>query len=178
MPPHSPWLLRQLSPPDAPVFRELRLRAMQECPLAFSADHAENSLRPLEYFAQQLQADASRFVMGAFSEGAVLVGMIGFARCEGIKLCHKSNIWSLYVAPEARGQGLGQQLLDDVLLRAEQMDRLTQVHIAVTVGNAAARAFYLSNGFAPYGVEPCAMIVEGQACDIEHMMLRLHATSH
>ena len=47
------------------------------------------------------------------------------------------------------------------------------LQLSVVVTRQAARALYAAHGFAPYGLEPAALLVEGRALDEELMALRL-----
>lgn len=51
-------------------------------------------------------------------------------------------VHALFIHPDARGQGLGQLLLDDAKARSAQLD------LRVLHANIPARAFYLAQGFA------------------------------
>jgi L-amino acid N-acyltransferase YncA len=76
------------------------------------------------------------------------------------------------VAPEARGAGAGRALLEACLPAAADW-QVTDVALAVTVGNDAARHLYASAGFVSYGVEPRSLRVEDRFHDVEWMNLRL-----
>jgi GNAT superfamily N-acetyltransferase len=97
--------LRFLTQDDAQAFRDLRLAAMKERPTAFSADYQANLQRPLGDFAAQIHSLPDNFILGAFQNGS-LNGIVGFFRSEGPKVRHNGNIWSMYVKPELRGQGV------------------------------------------------------------------------
>jgi ribosomal protein S18 acetylase RimI-like enzyme len=59
-----------------------------------------------------------------------------------------AELYSLVVAPEARGAGLGGRLMDAVdALVAER--ELTALTVAVTVGNDEALRFYRRRGLVP-----------------------------
>jgi ribosomal protein S18 acetylase RimI-like enzyme len=76
-------------------------------------------------------------------------------------------VWGMWVAPEARGRGLGQSILRTLLEHAEQLGRTVLLH--VTAGNDGARRLYEANGFEPTGEwEP---LREGSPLQIE--LLRL-----
>lgn len=58
--------------------------------------------------------------------------MVGFVREQRKKLSHKGNIWSMYVVPEARGEGIGKRLLVEVVRRCHYLDSLEQINLTVT----------------------------------------------
>ena len=79
----------------------------------------------------------------------------------------------MYVPVEDQGRGIGRALITRAIQRARLADGLEQVGLAVATRNERARSLYASLGFETYGVEPNALIVEGQRIDEELMVLRL-----
>jgi len=84
------------------------------------------------------------------------------------KMRHRGDIWGVYVAPDARGTGVGRRVMEHILEHART--RVLQVHLAVTATNAAAVALYDRLGFVRYGTEPRALKVNGRYLD-EHLMV-------
>ena len=106
--------LRVLTPADASIFRDLRLRALQESPEAFGSSYEEDAARPLDEIADRLRPTrqpTGRVTMGAFTGGR-LVGIAACIQATHLKARHKADIYGMYVAPEARGHGVGRNLLD------------------------------------------------------------------
>jgi ribosomal protein S18 acetylase RimI-like enzyme len=130
---------------------------------------------PLERIAAQLARGTGRedVMFGAFNDRGALVGLAGLGRQTGLKTRHRAHIWGMYVAPEARGRGVGRALMDALIAHARTLDGLERLTLGVESGNAAARALYLSLGFVTYGIEPQAYALDGQYWDSELMSLRL-----
>ena len=165
--------LRLLTPADAAIFRDLRLRALREDPVAFTSSTEEFSHQTLDKIAARFRSDpAESFMLGAFQERK-LVGLVGFYREAQIKLRHKGSIVSMYVAAEARGQSLGRALLRDAIRRVREIQGLEHVLLGVMITQTAARNLYESRGFAVYGREARALCVDGQYYDEEFMQLDL-----
>jgi ribosomal protein S18 acetylase RimI-like enzyme len=93
------------------------------------------------------------------------------------KMRHKGHVWGMYVAPEARGQGLGRLILDAIIQRASVLPDLEEIVLAVTVSNDAARAIYIRAGFVPYCVDPRLLKINGRYYDVEWLALRVHEAS-
>jgi ribosomal protein S18 acetylase RimI-like enzyme len=79
----------------------------------------------------------------------------------------------MYVAPEARGRGIGRALLQAAVDHARTREGLHRIGLAVTTTNAPARGLYRAFGFAGYGVEPDAYRIDGRSYDSELMTLAL-----
>ncbi len=149
--------IRRLLSSDAPAFQTLRLAALRDCPSAFSASLEAECDTPLAAIEANL---AQRNLFGAFA-GADLAGMVGLARETTPKLRHKAEVRAMYVARPHRGKGVGKLLLEKACAVAATMDGVRQLTLVVTAGNGAALALYEAHGFAVYGCEPRALLVDG-----------------
>lgn len=163
--------IRILNPEDASALSALRLRALREHPEAFATSEAEELERSPEETVQRISPGPSQVTLGAF-EGSELVGMAALVRSARPKQQHWATLTAMYVLPEARGNGFGQALLDHVIQIALEWG-VSDVALAVTVGNEAARSLYSSAGFLSYGVEPRSLMVERRFYDVELMNLQL-----
>ena len=167
--------IRAFTASDARDFRRLRLRALKEHPDAFGSSYEEESALTLEAVAARMRRTAESpddFTLGAYREGE-LVGMVGFFREQRGKMRHKATIWGMYVPSEEQGKGIGRALLTEAIERARLIPGLEQVGLAVVTPNRRARGLYASLGFEAYGVEPNALVVDGEHLDEEFMVLRL-----
>ena len=167
--------IRALTADDVGDFRRLRLRALKEHPDAFGSSYEAESALPLEAVAGRMRRTAESpddFTLGAYREGE-LVGMVGFYREQREKMRHKGTIWGMFVPSEEQGRGIGRALLTEAIERARLIPGLEQVGLAVVTPNRRARGLYASLGFETYGVEPNALVVDGEHLDEEFMVLRL-----
>ena len=122
--------------------KKIRLEALAEAPDAFGSTH-ERALSYDDDNWRQQTKDLPTFV-------AVLnnidVGMVrGTAADEDERSAYLISMW---VAPEARGQGAGERLIQSIVewARAEKFDRL---RLDVADENASAIALYQRVGFRP-----------------------------
>jgi len=169
-------LVRLLTAEDTAHYQPIWLRALKEHPEAFGRDYSEERRVGLEQVAAQLNANpAERAAFGLFC-GEILSGVATLNRYPGRKTRHRAIIGSMYVIPEARGQGGGKALMGAVLEYARAQRGLEALIIAVTVGNGAARQLYLSAGFVSTFVEEGYIKWEGRYYDIEWMRMNLSRT--
>jgi ribosomal protein S18 acetylase RimI-like enzyme len=167
-------LIRILTSDDAAAFQALRLRGLRESPGAFGSTYENEVDTPLEQIAERLARGAGRegVMFGAFDDdGGGLVGLAGLGRQNGPKSRHRAGVWGMYVAPKARGRGVGRALMEALIAHARTLDGVERLTLGVEAGNEAARALYHSLGFVTYGIEPEAYKLDGEYWDSEMMSL-------
>ncbi|NDJ25538.1 GNAT family N-acetyltransferase [Nostoc sp. B(2019)] len=165
--------IRFLNSQDVVVYRDLRLQALIESPTAFASSYEQESCFSLTDFAARLRPhdDSANGIFGAFGDKDRLIGMLGFSRESRLKRTHIGSLWSMYVLPEFRRQGVAATLLDEALSHAQQIDGLRQIILAVTTTNVAAVSLYKSRGFERFGLERDALFIDGTYFDEEHLAL-------
>jgi RimJ/RimL family protein N-acetyltransferase len=162
--------VRLLTPEDAAVYWSLRLRALREHPEAYLTSYEESVDTAVEEVAGRLGLFENA-VFGAFDHAGTLVGTAGAFREKRAKVRHKATIVGVYVAPEARGQGVGAAVVGAAVECARGWEGVTQLHLAVAVPNEPAQRLYRSLGFRTYGLEPRAIRLPDRYVDEEHMVL-------
>ena len=156
---HIPGLeIRRLTTPDAALYREIRLEALQKNPEAFGSMFEKESAQPLSWFEAVFD---SADIFGAFDQGT-LAGIAGY-RAQDTKRAHKALLWSMYVRSAARSTGIGKRLVMAVLDHAR--GRVEQVQLTVVSENQTARRLYASLGFVEYGYEKRALKKDGRYYD-------------
>ncbi|MEN3027367.1 MAG: GNAT family N-acetyltransferase [Chlorobiota bacterium] len=168
-------VIRPLEERDFEEFTRLHQEALQLAPEAFGSDYESYQALSLLDKEQQFEALLHypyNYLLGVFVNGK-LVGMAGFS-CDHTKpkLRHKGRIWGMYITPEYRGRGLGEQLLRRLLAAAKEDARCEQVYLSVATTNQAAYGLYLKLGFVRYGTEYRALKLGDSYVD-EHLMMRL-----
>lgn len=166
--------VRRLTPLDAQAFQGLRLAALRDTPSAFASSYEEEKDFPLATVQGRLAPRADRAAFGAYLDDT-RVGMVVLGRADPKKVRHKALIWSMYVAPHARGRGIGRALVREAVSLARSVPEFRQVNVGVNAGNAVAIRLYASLGFRPYALEPAALLVDGELHDELHMLLPLQA---
>ena len=132
---------------EADRLREIRLRSLATDPEAFGATFEGDASRPADWW----QRGASRSERGA---QRTFVIVDDEDRWLGMALVRPDDespgdavINAMWVAPEARRQGMGRALLEACVDWARE-HRFRAVNLAVRSVNAPARAAYAAAGFA------------------------------
>jgi ribosomal protein S18 acetylase RimI-like enzyme len=163
----NPIQILQLSPSDAPSFRELRLEGLRLNPEAFGSTYDFEKDQTLERFTGWLTNSA---VFGAYQDSH-LIGTASFTQLSGLKDAHKGLLRAMYVRPAARRSGAGRQLVQAIIHHARQ--KVEQLQLAVVSTNQPALRLYQSLGFQQYGLEPRALKHNNQYSDEILMSLDL-----
>ena len=98
----------------------------------------------IEQLKSQLKDSQHEFIASLDDEGRVL-GYVGM-----MYVLDEGYISNVAVAPEARRQGIGRDLIKELMARAAALD-LAFVTLEVRCSNAAAIALYEKQGFLPVG---------------------------
>ncbi|HEX2911442.1 MAG TPA: GNAT family N-acetyltransferase [Chloroflexia bacterium] len=166
--------IRALTEADAAIYQALRLRSLQDAPEAFGKSYEEEAGRRLDEVTKVLTANGSdNITLGAFDEGGTLVGIVNLQRYQLIKMRHKAAIGGMFVASEARGQGVGKALMERALELGREMEGIEQISLWVSGNNPAARGLYAACGFEYCGGEPRGLKLGNRYVDLELMVLRL-----
>ena len=159
----------RLTSKDVERFRAVRLEGLRNDPDGFRYGVAEDEAVGIDAWAARLDRD---LVIAAEQDGNIL-GVGGFSRVAGEKLAHKGLIWGMYVRAEARGTGVADAIMRELIARARGQVR--QLQLTVMSDNARARGFYERHGFVHYATEPQAVRQGSEYRDESSMWLLLAA---
>jgi ribosomal protein S18 acetylase RimI-like enzyme len=161
--------IRKLNEKDAEALWRLRLQALETDPASFAESPEELKRTTVEDYASRIRSGgAENFVVGAF-DGEELLGMTGFYRDALLKRRHIGHIWGVFVAPSARGKGVGHALLAEVIDSAKALPGLRCLRLMVAAPQEAARHLYEGVGFRVFGTEPTSLKIGERFVD-EHLM--------
>ena len=139
--------VRKLVDTDWQIYRDVRLRSLQESPDAFGSTWEREHAMADDHWRQRLASDELSLLLGLFADAALVGLAAGRIQPDSP---HRVDIYQMWVAPEYRGQGGSRLLLDRVLSWAlEQGAR--RAHLQVSQGNEAAIGLYRSAGFQDAG---------------------------
>lgn len=169
--------VRKLTDSDAEALWRLRLQALETEPVAFAESPEEHQRTTVQEFASRLRSGGEgNFVVGAF-DGEELVGMIGFYRDAHMKRQHIGHVWGVFVAPSARGKGVGRAMLMEVIRSAKALAGLRCVRLMVAVTQESAQHLYEGVGFRMFGTEPASLQVGERFVDENLMTLEFENLS-
>ena len=157
--------VRRLRPAEWPLWRELRLRALADAPDAFGETLAEARAR--DEAGWRDFAARPDIVQLIAERGGAPVGMT-LAVIEAIDPA-RAHLNAMWVAPEARGGGLGGALLE-AALRWSRGRAALELVLGVAEDNGPARALYERRGFRDTGEQ--RMLRDGAEIAIRVMALR------
>ena len=152
------------TPADAMLFRELRLEALQDSPIAFSADYQQNLNHSAKYWKDRLTLEKDEATILLAEHEGKLIGMTGIARGGSPKTRHGAWIWGVYVTPEWRGLRVAEELINSCFTWARARN-IVLVKLGVAATNISAIRCYERCGFSTYGTEPRAIFYEGKYYD-------------
>ncbi len=140
-------MIERLRSGDGPRLRAIRLRALAEAPDAFATTLGEAEKRDPDDCEAQIAA-LPTFV---WREGDTDLGLVRGAARDGDP--ESGYLISMWVAPEARGRGVGAALVNEVVAWARGSG-LRRLFLDVGLHNAAARRLYERVGFVATGAMP------------------------
>jgi ribosomal protein S18 acetylase RimI-like enzyme len=131
------------------VFKDVRLRALQEAPTAFSSTYAKEAAFPDEEWKKRAMRWSSGASAGFLAfDGDRGCGMV-FSFAEELDPL-RAQVVSMWVAPEVRREGVGRRLIEAVVEWARGRE-MRDVKLMVTSVNHGAIAFYEELGFRMTG---------------------------
>jgi GNAT superfamily N-acetyltransferase len=142
--------VRPFAAHEWPLYRALRLRALDDAPAAFGSTLAEEAARTDADWAWRLNigATSGRDRALVAELGGTPVGL-AWAKLDTDD-AFLANLFQMWVAPEARGHGVAAALLDAALAWARGTGART-LQLGVVCGNDPARRLYERAGFRDAG---------------------------
>jgi ribosomal protein S18 acetylase RimI-like enzyme len=152
------------------VWRTLRVAALKDAPDAFGDTVEQAQERSDEEWRKSLAHPEERLLVAEID--SELVGMARVRR-DGDDPA-RAGLYSMWVAPDARRQGVGRALIDASMQWAAQNGVFT-LWLCVTQGNEPAKSLYRSFGFKETGaLRPLRSSADKQ---MDEMEMSLDATN-
>lgn len=140
-------IIRRLQPGEVDLFKQLRLKALQDAPYAFPSTYETAIQRSAESWREQAESttqgpDRATFI--AFSDD-LPIGMAALYREEDkVDVGELLQVW---VSPEYRGTKVIRDLMDEIFKWGSE-NKFHRITAGVTKGNDRAVNFYTNYGFS------------------------------
>jgi GNAT superfamily N-acetyltransferase len=157
--------VRRLARDDWELYRDLRFAALSDAPSSFRSTLAREQEFTEAVWRERLHANCTAVAFRRDGSGPEEpVGLVG-----GYVGDHGAELVSMWVAPQARGSGAADALVQEVCAWATEDGHLT-LALWVVESNAVAERVYARNGFIRSGrVQP---VRDGEDT-LEYEMIRL-----
>ncbi|MDT5026581.1 MAG: hypothetical protein QOE61_3007 [Micromonosporaceae bacterium] len=134
-------------------YRELRLEALKDSPLAFVEQYEESLAKPDRFWQDRVERSATGEASSMFVAGqaGTFIGKAGCFLEEEITEYVSAHIVGVYVTAQLRGQGVAEAVVTGVIQWAKQERRADRIRLLVMETNDRAAAFYRRIGFVPTG---------------------------
>jgi ribosomal protein S18 acetylase RimI-like enzyme len=156
--------LELISSQNAPIFKDIRLRALQDSPTAFSSTYAEESkLTDAGWVKRATQWSGAKSIGYLALDDRAAVGIAAGILNQTEPSC--ADLVSMWVAPTHRRKGIGRMLVDAVVVWARSQNA-EGLWLLVTSNNHKAINFYQNLGFSltgktePYRNDPSLLNYE------------------
>jgi ribosomal protein S18 acetylase RimI-like enzyme len=141
--------LEVICPANALLFKNVRLRALQDTPSAFSSTYAkESELTDADWVKRAVQWSSGQSVGYLAIDAGSAYGIASGMLDQDDATC--AHLFSMWIAPTHRRLGIGRMLVEAVLAWA-QAQNIRTVQLLVTSNNDSAITFYHRLGFALTG---------------------------
>lgn len=136
---------RRLTAADVDAARSLRLASLLDSPMAFGSLYEDTLMQPDEWWHEWISGGAT---FAAFDE----TGDVGIVRVQALEE-HPDDVamlYSMWVAPRARGRGVGEALVRECVQWARHVG-FNDMQLAVVENNERAVQLYVRCGFQRTG---------------------------
>lgn len=183
----SRMVIRALTGADAAWYLAIRREMLADSPWAFASSPDDDRFRDAGV-VEAFVAGERQAILGAFADesdppslrgdaGAAgpLLGVAGLLGNHRVKMRHRVTVWGMYVTPRARGRGIGEAVLGAAMRLAGAWAGVTSVGLSASGRSAGAIRLYERLGFRRWGVEPGAVVLDGESIDEVHLVAELRA---
>ncbi len=139
----APFTIHRALPEDWQRLRALRLRALRTDPDAFGSTLAQALAFPEQRWRDQMTDPATTFFIAALDRTDI--GLARLSIRDGL-----AGLYSMWVAPESRGLGVGEALVNRVIAEADSLGH-SCLFLEVIDSNRDAVRLYERCGFIPTG---------------------------
>lgn len=141
-------VVRRIHPNEWQAYRDIRLRALKDSPDAFGSTWEESSQYTDAMWRARVGRASPESDLPLFAIASEAAVGLAWARVDAP--ANAAHLYQMWVAPDARGQGVGRLLVNEAIDWSRSRG-VGQLILEVTIGNAPARHLYEAVGFVPTG---------------------------
>ena len=156
--------IKPITPLNVFVFKTVRLRALQDAPLAFGSTYErESQFADSDWLARVERMNGERGIGFLAMDGETACGIAGSFLDENDPM--RAQLISMWTAPTYRQRGIGRLLVNEILDWAHRRNARTLVLMVTNINEPAIR-FYERLGFTrtgrtePYANDPAVVEYE------------------
>jgi ribosomal protein S18 acetylase RimI-like enzyme len=141
--------LEPITTRNVPVFKDVRLRALQDTPSAFGSTYArEVQLTDAEWAQRAALWNGEKGIGFLAMDAGAACGLAGAFLDEAVAA--RAQLISMWMAPTHRQRGIGRLLVEEIVAWARRCGA-TALQLMVTSSNRPAMLFYERLGFTRTG---------------------------
>lgn len=159
----------KLTPDDWELLKDMRLRALQTDPLAFGRTYNEELQLRDEDWKEKLAEPDSEWFFSKKDDKFIAMAGIHFAKRATIQ--HRAEIVGVFVEPEYRKQGIGEDLMRKIIAKLKANSRTAKIELNVRTPQEPAIEMYKKLGFRTVGIHEKNAKIEGKYYDMISMEL-------
>jgi ribosomal protein S18 acetylase RimI-like enzyme len=157
----------KLTPSDWEIYKELRLEALQKDSAAFGDSYEESVRLHDDEWKKELENTKSHMFVAR--DGGQVIGMVAGYQEDNNKMKHMAYVWGVYVRQSGRGQGIGQKLMEALILELASNKEIEKIDLNVNTSQLSAFRLYEKLGFTVGGILHKELKVDGKYFD-EYVM--------
>ena len=137
--------IRRLNPGEGNLYKEARLESLRESPEAFASTYDDALSRDMDSWCAQADSSAAGWHRATYIiKGSKPLGLAAIYRDD--EFPSEGELIQMWVAPELRGVGTAEKLLDELFIWAG-MNEFSTIRAEVYKANTKALRFYERFGF-------------------------------
>lgn len=154
----------ELEVTDWAIYRELRLIALKESPLAFGSTFHEALNKVAEDWRGRLES--RNFITLFAKEGNKLIGTVAAMFHTKERNSHVATIIGNYVIKDYRGKGVGSNLMRKIIEKIEERPGIIKINLQVAETQKPAIDLYKKYGFKEVGTQKKELSLDGKFYDV------------
>lgn len=163
--------IRKPKPDEWQQFKNLRLKSLQDYPLAFASSYEEQlDKSDEEWKSYMLASDSEKdSVMICAFENDEMIGCVSAIWNNRIKVAHVASIVGMFVYSNQQNKGIGFKLITSILEYLHAKGRFHKAKLDVVSTNLPAYNLYNKVGFVEAGTLHSELFLDGSYYDLVEM---------